>query len=253
MAGALRMVPSVLRHWDQAGSPMKALPRLFLAALVLSSGGCAAIHNVPRFFGGTRSLAGIMANENYLAVGQRQETYRLASGTMGLHAIAIPFALLDFFPSLALDLAFLPVSIPYTIVRHVGSSEPKRVEADPQGDNEDHAIATLREIALAQRTFKLTDADEDRWADYAETFDELRKVREGLREESEGYRFRLSRSLIAPSLQWIVTATPIDPGETGWTYFAVDATGQVYESLQPFLVARDCVRRGGKLVVEDVK
>lgn len=232
---------------------MKALPRLCLAALLLTSVGCAAIHNVPRFFGGTRSLAGLMANENYLAVGQRQESYRLASGTMGLHAIAIPFALLDFLPSLALDVAFLPVSIPYTAFRHLLlSDEPEAEVIDVQGANEDHAIAALREIALAQRTFKVTDADGDRWADYADSLRELEAVREELGEEKRhGYRFRLSRSETAPSLQWICTAVPIDPGETGWTCFAVDFSGEVYESPTPFEVTRDCIRRGGKLVVEE--
>ena len=234
---------------------MRALRPLLIAALTLCSGGCAAIHNAPRLFGGTRTYAGAFAGRDFLATSGAPEPYRLASGTMGLSGLWIPLALVDFVPSLAVDILLLPVSIPYEVARSLHEEpRPPATGLSAQGTNEELAIARLREIALAQRTFKLTDADGDREADYARSLRELKAVREELgQEEQNGYRFRLFRSGSAPGLQWIVTASPSEPGESGWSYFAVDASGEVYESPRPFEVRSDCLRRGGKLVVEEVK
>jgi len=174
---------------------------------------------------------------------------------MGLSGVWIPIALVDFVPSLTVDLLLLPVSIPYEIARSVHHEpRPRATGLSAQGVNEELAIARLREIALAQRTFKQTDPDGDREADYARSFAELALVREELGAEVvDGYRFKLARSQSAPGHQWIVTAIPSEPGESGWSCFAVDASGEVYESPRAFEVRSDCLRRGGKLVVEEAK
>jgi hypothetical protein len=225
---------------------MKALTALVAAATILCSGGCVAIDAAPRLFGGTRTYAGVFAGRDFLAARRAPQPYQHTSGTMGLKGLLIPLAVVDFLPSLAVDLLLLPVSIPYTIQRHSlgGRAEPEPV--DHRRANEDQAVAALYDIALAQRTFKLTDAEGDRFADYAKDFAELQKVRDGLGEEAHGYRFRLHRSETAPSLQWLVTAAPIEPGVTGSRYFAIDSSGVVAEAETPFEVLSDCVRRGGQ-------
>lgn len=224
---------------------MKALTALVAAATILCSGGCVAIDAAPRLFGGTRTYAGVFAGRDFLAANRPRSPYQHTSGTMGLEALLIPLAVVDFVPSLAVDILLLPVSIPYTIHRHVVVDGDSPEQRDVQAENEARAVETLRDVALAQRTFKLTDAEGDRDPDYARDFAELQKVRDGLGEDTPGYRYRLWRSLTAPSLRWIVTASPLDPGVSGRRFFAVDASGVVHESRTPFEVGRECVVSGG--------
>lgn len=235
---------------------MKALTPLIAAFTILSSSGCVAIHAAPRLFGGTRTYASVFAGRDFLATRRPQAPYSHAaycrtSGTMGLDGLLIPMALFDFVPSLAVDLLLLPVSIPYTIHRHVKADPEDPQTATTLQANEARAIEALEDIALAQRTFKLNDAEGDWTADYARDFAELQRVRAGLGEPTPGYVYRLQRSESAPSLQWIATASPRQPGSSGRRYFAVDSTGRVHESEAPFELVGDCVRRGGRALERD--
>jgi len=95
-------------------------------------------------------------------------------------------------------------------------------------------VRALLRIATAQAQFREADAEGDGRHDYARDLHELGQA--GLidadlaRGAVGGYRFTAYASPETPEFLWLATATPVEPGETGGLYLAINHTRVVHHS-----------------------
>lgn len=111
--------------------------------------------------------------------------------------------------------------------------------------NEAAALGALKTIMTAQVLFREGDKDGNRELDYAADLEQLARVnlidRTLASGVKNGYRFEVRRSSKNPEFEWIATATPVEPGQSGRRHFVINHAGVIYVSTDaPFTPNDDC-------------
>lgn len=247
---------------------------LLLAGTCLLSSGCMAIVEAPRFFGGTRGWINFLAADKHFVHRRTPAPYALVSRAIGfgdLRPILWPFMVVDFVPSLAIDLVLLPISIPHLVGEELDETrlrreEERRRELREEEDrrqqrawrdharertrrqkqsaarrrarqsNDVQAQARLRDLAAAQRAYKRAHPE----GLYAASLEELAQTGGTWPATAQGYQFSLQRSASAPDKDWIAVAAPIRRLVTGTYTYAVDTRSVVRRYAYGLGVPADC-------------
>jgi len=113
---------------------------------------------------------------------------------------------------------------------------PNLFEARKSG-NESSAIQTLRTVCTSQTMFREYDKDRDGISNFATDVAQLRAA--GLVDPNvgtgtkNGYAF-VMQPVLDSEFQWVMTAVPVAPGNSGDRYFYVDETGVIrFQFLAP--------------------